>query len=791
MSNEPISPNKTKENIDFYKKLLTNINLESILGYNLDPLIIGHLKEVFKGEYSRPLIFAYRDATDVIKLIKIEENDANDRNVCSVFCKVTSIKECVTNGRNVCSTLNKVTSRGEELCDTSNEGAFDKLIKCKTISEMDKYHVRIDSNPNHIGYRYNCSVMGLMEWIIPLFINDICVGAFISGRFYNGDQEKWAENIHSALLKNHPDEASKFTVDIIKEKCEMPKPEPDDVEKDRLFKRVAKMQECMQNDYDNELARREKLVLGHLISIIDGNESKKTNIPESITERFEYSRELLNDSLEVIRDIFNFSECVVFTNDIQQNIKPPYISGIQLNGVDGNKNPVQTGSKQRLSVEKIEREIDKSTDKGLFAHLTFHDRECREFFVDYESSNSERFENCLLMIVVARRITNCPIAFFISLSNKTDKKNAERAISFLEHLSTAFLAQWNMLLAEQRKEDATSNIMYIRHEVREALSAQDGILRKLEILYRQTSEPGARSTKHSYPELPPKVADFLDYMQSFIGDYSAAIQMHHDIIDNYNILAEDLVLTYVDSYSINKQLNAIPPVFKHMGEFSNRWIIKSIGWEVPNPQLIDVDPGKISQAIRNLVRNAQKYGYDSTSVLLDYGWDKDNMENVFFTVTSFGAEIPEDEHDRIFERGYRGRRHSGEKEYGRGLGLYVARKIAELHGGTVILVESKKESNLNIPLLFEYKKKYETKDKAWLIKKGFNETTYDLCIEALKEIKKDILKQIIYRSDKNQEQRQSSETAKEHGPRYIVNKIIEPTYRNTFKITIPRRKRGK
>ena len=54
---------------------------------------------------------------------------------------------------------------------------------------------------------------------------------------------------------------------------------------------------------------------------------------------------------------------------------------------------------------------------------------------------------------------------------------------------------------------------------------------------------------------------------------------------------------------------------------------------------------------------------------------------VEFLVRDGGAGVPEAELEKIFAKGYRGGNAAGVA--GSGLGLYMARAIADVHGGTV------------------------------------------------------------------------------------------------------------
>jgi two-component system sensor histidine kinase KdpD len=86
-------------------------------------------------------------------------------------------------------------------------------------------------------------------------------------------------------------------------------------------------------------------------------------------------------------------------------------------------------------------------------------------------------------------------------------------------------------------------------------------------------------------------------------------------------------------------------------------------------------------AILQLLDNAWKYSPSGSAIRIGIELDR---EFVAVRVSNGGSPIPSNERARIFERFYRGAeaRHVAP---GSGLGLYVARKIAQAHGGSLDL----------------------------------------------------------------------------------------------------------
>ncbi len=99
------------------------------------------------------------------------------------------------------------------------------------------------------------------------------------------------------------------------------------------------------------------------------------------------------------------------------------------------------------------------------------------------------------------------------------------------------------------------------------------------------------------------------------------------------------------------------------------------------------DPRKLKQALTNLVHNAVKFSPHGGEVLVEVQRDGDRLR---FVVYDQGPGIPPEDQQNVFEPFFHAgsrARDEGPRQPGTGLGLPVARRIAEAHGGS-LLVES-------------------------------------------------------------------------------------------------------
>jgi signal transduction histidine kinase len=92
------------------------------------------------------------------------------------------------------------------------------------------------------------------------------------------------------------------------------------------------------------------------------------------------------------------------------------------------------------------------------------------------------------------------------------------------------------------------------------------------------------------------------------------------------------------------------------------------------------DNARLEQVLINLLSNAHKYSPPGTRVEVRVARTGDECR---VAVRDNGPGVPEAERERIFERFYRSSAHRQDRTASTGLGLPIARTIAELHGGRV------------------------------------------------------------------------------------------------------------
>ena len=90
----------------------------------------------------------------------------------------------------------------------------------------------------------------------------------------------------------------------------------------------------------------------------------------------------------------------------------------------------------------------------------------------------------------------------------------------------------------------------------------------------------------------------------------------------------------------------------------------------------------VSQAFSNVIENAVKYSRRGSDIVID-GAHRPNTEMVSITVQNSGIPLAASDLQRVFERGYRTQEAKNLYPAGTGFGLFIARRIVELHEGTL------------------------------------------------------------------------------------------------------------
>jgi signal transduction histidine kinase len=196
-------------------------------------------------------------------------------------------------------------------------------------------------------------------------------------------------------------------------------------------------------------------------------------------------------------------------------------------------------------------------------------------------------------------------------------------------------------------------VSLVSHELRSPMAAVIGAARTLQDRWRELS--------------PTQRASFL----ALISDETARLAtLIGDVLDTSRIEAG----TFTYSFSDVDLADLVRETVAAMGLGQDEVSVIARGPDtVP---LVRADRERLKQVLMNLVENAVKYSPAGGEVGVNT-WS-DNGQ-VIVAVEDQGPGIPREQHGLIFEKF--GRANVGGGKPGSGLGLFIARSIAEAHGG--------------------------------------------------------------------------------------------------------------
>jgi len=104
--------------------------------------------------------------------------------------------------------------------------------------------------------------------------------------------------------------------------------------------------------------------------------------------------------------------------------------------------------------------------------------------------------------------------------------------------------------------------------------------------------------------------------------------------------------------------------------------------QLPPDHALNLDSARIEQAIENLLSNALKFSPNGSTITLMLQYEP-STHMTALTVKDEGQGIDPQDLPHIFERFYQGKTPDGGARFGSGIGLALAKKVAEAHQGTI------------------------------------------------------------------------------------------------------------
>jgi len=205
-------------------------------------------------------------------------------------------------------------------------------------------------------------------------------------------------------------------------------------------------------------------------------------------------------------------------------------------------------------------------------------------------------------------------------------------------------------------------VSMVSHELR---SPMTNILTSLELMLSSELEP---AVQHEMLEI---ARDQLNRLSTFVEQILAL-----SLLDTGHIVVQQEPVT------LQPLLRRTVRAFAAAGRQGHRFVIQES--KIP---FVLADESKTEIVLTNLLENAVNYSPPGSEIVIEVVADPETAR-VVVSVTDQGIGVAPECQEKIFEQFYRVDNGQGANVKGRGLGLYISRRLVEMQGGE-IWVESK------------------------------------------------------------------------------------------------------
>lgn len=259
----------------------------------------------------------------------------------------------------------------------------------------------------------------------------------------------------------------------------------------------------------------------------------------------------------------------------------------------------------------------------------------------------------------------------------TDSKESIRLTAELEPIETRLTEiketlkkqELEVSEAEQKKNDL---IVYLAHDLKTPLTSIVAYLSMLDS-YKDMPEAAREKYTHIALEKSVRLGELID--------------------EFFDITKFNLQEIELEKGELNLTMMLEQVADEFYGVFQKKGLTCEL--DVEEDLVIHGDADKLARVFDNILRNAVSYCYPNTPIRI---MAHRNGESVQIWFVNSGAKIPKEKLQTIFEKFYRldEARHS--RTGGAGLGLAIAKKIVELHNGTIEAQSDETETKFIVTL---------------------------------------------------------------------------------------------
>ena len=251
----------------------------------------------------------------------------------------------------------------------------------------------------------------------------------------------------------------------------------------------------------------------------------------------------------------------------------------------------------------------------------------------------------------------------------------------LQSFNTLVVSSLSAILAATSEQEIDSRMRILRHEVGQLTVGLDA----LRVCYLNNPEDIRSLTEKKAGDLARDFEAYLKLVYLIFDSVKYSIDELPKVNPEPFLAFRELLFKWKDIYRLEAKKKCL------------EFCLPEIDSGDPERPRVHGDLNLLEQLVYNLVNNAVKYSYRGTRIHLDCAIDRGDPSMPHrLTVTNYGVDMPEE--DRLYDLFQRG---ANTPEDGLGIGLWLAKKIALAHGGSIrhtpILI-----SSFNLPLMEPY-----------------------------------------------------------------------------------------
>jgi signal transduction histidine kinase len=281
------------------------------------------------------------------------------------------------------------------------------------------------------------------------------------------------------------------------------------------------------------------------------------------------------------------------------------------------------------------------------------------------------------------------ISLFLIRRITSPLQNLSKAASHLKE------ANWDYTIETTSNFREIDQLTRVFHDMQEAIAARDKSLQEknksleeknrnymemLGFITHELKSPMAAAQQMINVVLDGFIGDMPEKTAEILERIRRALEQSQDMVKNYLDLSRaERGELEVNKTEIDVRKDVIDPVVEQTAQLFD-W--KKMKLEVTGPEELqtEADPELLKIALTNYLNNAAKYGREEGKARLEIG-QKNGWIDI--SVWNEGDGFTEDEKNNLFKKFSRLRNNASRGSRGSGLGLFLCRQIAELHGGKV------------------------------------------------------------------------------------------------------------